>query len=330
MVNSGSWQQSIVFGLISKTIHNVSCTLPIHRAPEVTTMARSWVLGPSLSGSLPLAGGQASSPDCCGAMGLQQRGDPAWKYGPHFRIYADGYASDSTTRPGPRGLDFYETTHHHNGLRPAFPHRLLAKIACTDDPRKTHQKQSTTSLEEIRSSSEKDFDSRPRLFGTLFARASSVGRCRSRCGESHRRLAGRRESRRGYPAAHWTDLAVCRPNMSGVHRRSGSQDGDPAAAVAAAGATVNASSDPQSAHMVASPSLSVTSSTPLHVLAHASTQERKRSVSASAERPAKRKIVKVTRACDICKVWHNFPAIAARHRPHPCPAQTEADVVKKT
>lgn len=53
--------------------------------------------------------------------------------------------------------------------------------------------------------------------------------------------------------------------------------------------------------MVASPSLSV-SSTPLHVLAHASTQERKRSVSASAERPAKRKIIKVTRACDICKV----------------------------
>lgn len=92
--------------------------------------------------------------------------------------------------------------------------------------------------------------------------------------------------------------------MSGAHRRS-SQDDGPAAAgagAAAGGAPVNASSDPQSAHMVASPSLSV-SSTPLHVLAHASTQERKRSVSASAEqRPAKRKIVKVTRACDICKV----------------------------
>lgn len=96
-------------------------------------------------------------------------------------------------------------------------------------------------------------------------------------------------------------LLFLRPKMSGTHRPS-SQDDSPAAAAAGAGAPVNASSDPQSAHMVASPSLSV-SSTPLHVLAHASTQERKRSVSACAEqRPAKRKIVKVTRACDICKV----------------------------
>lgn len=61
--------------------------------------------------------------------------------------------------------------------------------------------------------------------------------------------------------------------------------------------------------MVASPPLPVSSSTPLHVLAHASTQERKRGVSDSAERPAKRKIVKVTRACDVCKVLY-IPEIA--------------------
>lgn len=86
-------------------------------------------------------------------------------------MYADGYASDSTTRLGPRGLHFYETTHDENGLGRSSPHRLLAKIACTDDPRKTHRKASNTTLDDFRSSSEKDFDSRPRPFGTLSARA---------------------------------------------------------------------------------------------------------------------------------------------------------------